>query len=124
MKCTIIYFFFFFPAEDGIRDGTVTGVQTCALPIFGLPDLPEMECVLADGAGSGDADAVAGWPESAAGVGLSMTRFITTLPSNLTTSPPPVILSLSAVSVPFSNLTSTCSSEVTVPLAISTNAWR
>src|SRR6266516_2019327 len=28
--------FFFFPAEDGIRDRTVTGVQTCALPIFGL----------------------------------------------------------------------------------------
>src|SRR6266481_7161969 len=26
-------FFFFFQAEDGIRDGTVTGVQTCALPI-------------------------------------------------------------------------------------------
>src|SRR5689334_24325219 len=24
---------FFFHAEDGIRDGTVTGVQTCALPI-------------------------------------------------------------------------------------------
>src|SRR5207248_6065365 len=28
--------FFFFQAEDGIRDRTVTGVQTCALPIFGL----------------------------------------------------------------------------------------
>src|SRR5690348_17630634 len=28
--------FFFFQAEDGIRDGRVTGVQTCALPIFGL----------------------------------------------------------------------------------------
>src|SRR5205085_6974038 len=28
-------FFFFFQAEDGIRDLTVTGVQTCALPIFG-----------------------------------------------------------------------------------------
>src|SRR5689334_24660047 len=28
-----IVFFFFFQAEDGIRDGTVTGVQTCALPI-------------------------------------------------------------------------------------------
>src|SRR5689334_23955431 len=28
-----LYFFFFFQAEDGIRDGTVTGVQTCALPI-------------------------------------------------------------------------------------------
>src|SRR5439155_8215216 len=27
---------FFFQAEDGIRDGHVTGVQTCALPIFGL----------------------------------------------------------------------------------------
>src|SRR5438309_6725370 len=27
-------FFFFFQAEDGIRDGTVTGVQTCALPIY------------------------------------------------------------------------------------------
>src|SRR5437870_13232255 len=26
-------FFFFFLADDGIRDGHVTGVQTCALPI-------------------------------------------------------------------------------------------
>src|SRR5690625_5537102 len=25
---------FFFQAEDGIRDGHVTGVQTCALPIY------------------------------------------------------------------------------------------
>src|SRR5689334_7839202 len=31
-----ILFFFFFQAEDGIRDGTVTGVQTCALPIYGF----------------------------------------------------------------------------------------
>src|SRR5216683_7969356 len=30
-----IFFFFFFQAEDGIRDLIVTGVQTCALPIFG-----------------------------------------------------------------------------------------
>src|SRR2546430_7858174 len=29
-------FFFFFQAEDGIRDLTVTGVQTCALPILAL----------------------------------------------------------------------------------------
>src|SRR3712207_4153501 len=29
-----IYFFFFFQAEDGIRDIGVTGVQTCALPIW------------------------------------------------------------------------------------------
>src|SRR5699024_3639290 len=27
-------FFFFFQAEDGIRDRNVTGVQTCALPIY------------------------------------------------------------------------------------------
>src|SRR5688572_13965945 len=30
----VVFFFFFFQAEDGIRDLTVTGVQTCALPIF------------------------------------------------------------------------------------------
>src|SRR5207249_9697591 len=29
----VFYFFFFFQAEDGIRDRNVTGVQTCALPI-------------------------------------------------------------------------------------------
>src|SRR5438552_18815109 len=29
-----VFFFFFFQAEDGIRDDLVTGVQTCALPIF------------------------------------------------------------------------------------------
>src|SRR2546430_7230689 len=40
-------FFFFFQAEDGIRDLTVTGVQTCALPIcvlehFLAEDLPDL----------------------------------------------------------------------------------
>src|SRR5687767_15285458 len=29
----LFIFFFFFQAEDGIRDKLVTGVQTCALPI-------------------------------------------------------------------------------------------
>src|SRR2546430_13049189 len=33
MSCCVVFFFFFFQAEDGIRDLTVTGVQTCALPI-------------------------------------------------------------------------------------------
>src|SRR5438876_10930405 len=35
MYCCLgsLYVFFFFQAEDGIRDGRVTGVQTCALPI-------------------------------------------------------------------------------------------
>src|SRR2546427_7416585 len=40
-----IVFFFFFQAEDGIRDLTVTGVQTCALPISGMTSLviPEVK---------------------------------------------------------------------------------
>src|SRR5256886_12215090 len=32
-RCRLFLLFFFFQAEDGIRDLTVTGVQTCALPI-------------------------------------------------------------------------------------------
>src|SRR2546430_8934915 len=40
--------FFFFQAEDGIRDLTVTGVQTCALPIFSALK-PERAPVLAGG---------------------------------------------------------------------------
>src|SRR3989454_9379379 len=31
--CAGMYVYFFFQAEDGIRDYKVTGVQTCALPI-------------------------------------------------------------------------------------------
>src|SRR5690349_22456665 len=34
--------FFFFQAEDGIRDLYVTGVQTCALPIFHGADWPSL----------------------------------------------------------------------------------
>src|SRR5437870_10519473 len=37
-ECALSYFIFFFQAEDGIRDGHVTGVQTCALPIAGGAD--------------------------------------------------------------------------------------
>ena len=33
-SCLVV--FFFFQAEDGIRDTSVTGVQTCALPIYGV----------------------------------------------------------------------------------------
>src|SRR2546430_13668731 len=43
--------FFFFQAEDGIRDLTVTGVQTCALPIcFQLFSLAQMTKVTEEGA--------------------------------------------------------------------------
>src|SRR5258708_8964887 len=34
LSSTTIFDFFFFQAEDGIRDDLVTGVQTCALPIW------------------------------------------------------------------------------------------
>src|SRR5688572_32357530 len=40
MCLSFYFFFFFFQAEDGIRDLTVTGVQTCALPISGRPEQP------------------------------------------------------------------------------------
>src|SRR5437764_4783948 len=34
LSSIVIVFIFFFQAEDGIRDTSVTGVQTCALPIY------------------------------------------------------------------------------------------
>src|SRR5437879_8238545 len=37
----MILYSFFFQAEDGIRDTSVTGVQTCALPICGPPTIQE-----------------------------------------------------------------------------------
>src|SRR3989442_4529677 len=36
VEATVYIFFFFFQAEDGIRDADVTGVQTCALPIYAI----------------------------------------------------------------------------------------
>src|SRR2546430_157608 len=42
MAC-VCCFFFFFQAEDGIRDLTVTGVQTCALPISVTTELNAFE---------------------------------------------------------------------------------
>src|SRR5256885_5061379 len=62
-----LLFFFFFQAEDGIRDYKVTGVQTCALPISRRGILP------ASGCGSPRADRghnrrnLAERPDSAAG---------------------------------------------------------
>src|SRR5205807_5557799 len=52
---SILFHFFFFQAEDGIRDYKVTGVQTCALPIWIVldhqredlnPQVPRVMCVL------------------------------------------------------------------------------
>src|SRR2546426_6794422 len=43
--------FFFFQAEDGIRDYKVTGVQTCALPISGKAEKIILEIVQVPGDG-------------------------------------------------------------------------
>src|SRR5690348_17967712 len=40
---------FFFQAEDGIRDGRVTGVQTCALPILIATDMEPYRDFVIDG---------------------------------------------------------------------------
>src|SRR5256886_998019 len=50
VDCTIVVYFFF-QAEDGIRDLTVTGVQTCALPISS-EDVPISIGVIFDCSGS------------------------------------------------------------------------
>src|SRR5437868_7580269 len=39
---SVLYYFFFFQAEDGIRDRNVTGVQTCALPILKVRLVPRI----------------------------------------------------------------------------------
>src|SRR2546429_4506503 len=51
MACRMMWFFFF-QAEDGIRDVAVTGVQTCALPIYLYNDIltsPEAKKLDANG---------------------------------------------------------------------------
>src|ERR687883_1513515 len=42
------FFFFFFQAEDGIRDIGVTGVQTCALPIYALYEINKQIVISSD----------------------------------------------------------------------------
>src|SRR2546430_4890914 len=44
--CRVFLVFFFFQAEDGIRDLTVTGVQTCALPIWNAYAINEISCTV------------------------------------------------------------------------------
>src|SRR6266487_2608868 len=55
-----MFFFFFFQAEDGIRDGRVTGVQTCALPISTEQALGYLEDHVGARRGHGGCDYVEG----------------------------------------------------------------
>src|ERR687883_1823701 len=58
MRCSVVIrpvgwavhllFFFFFQAEDGIRDIGVTGVQTCALPIYALYEINKQIVISSD----------------------------------------------------------------------------
>src|SRR5690606_39936387 len=62
------FLFFFFQAEDGIRDFHVTGVQTCALPIsLGVP-------IIASG-GAGTADHLRAAVGAGAGAVLAASIF-------------------------------------------------
>src|SRR5947208_12543765 len=64
-----VFVFFFFQAEDGIRDDLVTGVQTCALPILAFPGVRvihteavgsgHLRCTLADPLGEARLRAIA-----------------------------------------------------------------
>src|SRR5439155_21170001 len=53
MSGLLYEWFFFFQAEDGIRDGHVTGVQTCALPIYAIEQLnaDPLDLIAADARG-------------------------------------------------------------------------
>src|SRR5258708_37237871 len=59
-----MFVFFFFQAEDGIRDDLVTGVQTCALPISTssgvgrVDDVAQVDVAQADAAGDGRGDEI------------------------------------------------------------------
>src|SRR5256884_766255 len=85
VSCSALLFFFF-QAEDGIRDVAVTGVQTCALPISLCP--PVLRSTLW-GAHPGEAQrARASGPARSIGRTLQV-RFCRTLRFNLTTRPSP-----------------------------------
>src|SRR2546427_10928316 len=60
--------FFFFQAEDGIRDLTVTGVQTCALPISKQRQYPDG---LADGGAQGAREDLV-WKDAHGAVGRQL----------------------------------------------------
>src|SRR5258708_22828292 len=81
-----VTFFFFFQAEDGIRDDLVTGVQTCALPILEIKALdhspaeetsaikPSVNSVAGKTAGPGESFPLPGSVQDSAGKDRSEER--------------------------------------------------
>ena len=57
-----MYLDFFFQAEDGIRDSPVTGVQTCALPIYKAAGLLKGKVPSLPFGGGGELDIGVGAP--------------------------------------------------------------
>src|SRR5437868_13254127 len=87
IRCFRWLVFFFFQAEDGIRDRNVTGVQTCALPILGAGSAPVIvrsaNLVAAvgvpyvyddDGAAAAGGDAPITWSATTAPAGFRIAR--------------------------------------------------
>src|SRR5438309_3242043 len=80
---------FFFQAEDGIRDGTVTGVQTCALPIY----VKLEACFAADGVmlrTLTSAGALFSFEQRATSVSATVTDADFVLPYPVTSAPFPI----------------------------------
>src|SRR5207237_10590752 len=64
---SLSFLIFFFQAEDGIRDSSVTGVQTCALPIWPAPPVADRAAGHRRGAVRQDPGRRAATPGSRAG---------------------------------------------------------
>src|SRR5438067_10441705 len=70
------HLFFFFQAEDGIRDRNLTGVQTCALPIY--CQIAECSESIGRSQASGDArgdSGIAAWTSRARATAIGITRW-------------------------------------------------
>src|SRR2546430_4949825 len=73
----VLIVLFFFQAEDGIRDLTVTGVQTCALPICNLSPVPsEKENVMRSSVQAIDYVVLVCYLILIAGIGAYFMRFM------------------------------------------------
>src|SRR5690606_40368157 len=82
-------FFFFFQAEDGIRDFHVTGVQTCALPIYHVTQLRDTT-----------SKASIFWRTRPSASGVHVARNATTSSGATTSSVPSMCISPASLSAP------------------------